>query len=86
MENETEATAPSITLPDISNAVRIIDAAAERGAFRGNELSQVGAVRDRLAAFLAAVAPEPAPEGEEVSSTDDAPTEEAPTPKKKKSK
>lgn len=89
MENETEATTPSITLPDISNAVRIIDAAAERGAFRGNELSQVGAVRDRLAAFLAAVAPEP--EGEANASSDEeaepeANVTEAPTPKKKKSK
>lgn len=54
MEDETK---PSIQLVDLANALRIIDAAAERGAFRGDELSQVGMVRDKIAAFLEAVAP-----------------------------
>lgn len=64
--------APSIGLPDIANALRIIDAAAERGAFRGPELSQVGAVRDRIAAFLEAVLPK-----QEEAATDGAATESA---------
>lgn len=82
MENETE-TGPSITVTDIANALRIIDAAAERGAYRGAELSQVGAVRDRLASFIAAVTPvaETAAEAE----PDEVP-EEVETPKKKKGK
>ena len=84
MENETEVSAPSVTLTDISNAVRIIDAAAERGAFKGNELSQVGAVRDRLAGFLAAVAPAPTEEAEAESVAEE--VEEENTPKKKKGK
>jgi len=50
---------PTIQIVDLANALSIIDAAAERGAFKGNELTQVGAVRDRLAIFLKAVAPQP---------------------------
>jgi hypothetical protein len=52
--NELEAY-PTITIVDLQNAIRIIDAAAERGAFRGSELSMVGMVRDRYARFLDAV-------------------------------
>ena len=63
--------APSIGLPDIANALRIIDYAAERGAFRGGDMSQVGAVRDRLAAFLDAVLPKQE-EGEAEAATEEA--------------
>ena len=52
-----------IGLQDIANAVRVIDIATERGAIRGAELSSVGAVRDRLAAFIDSNNPQPAPEG-----------------------
>ena len=53
-----ENSTPQIGIVDLQNAVRIIDAAAERGAFKGNELTAVGTARDKLAAFLAAVAPQ----------------------------
>lgn len=69
--------APSIGLPDIANALRIIDAAAERGAFRGPELSQVGAVRDRIATFLEAVLPKQEEAATEGAATDGAATESA---------
>ena len=46
-------------LPDIANALNIIDAAASRGAFQGPELSQVGQVRDRLEAWVKEKAPPP---------------------------
>ena len=36
----------------VPHAVRIIDFAARRGAFGGDELSQVGVVRDKFAKFL----------------------------------
>ena len=52
---------PTIGLVDLQNALRIIDAAAERGAFRGNELSSVGTVRDKIASFLAHALPPEAP-------------------------
>jgi hypothetical protein len=42
----------SINLSDLANLLQIVDLATQRGAFRGNELSQVGAVFDKLNAFL----------------------------------
>jgi len=55
MTENVDAKAPAIQVQDIENAVRIIDTAAKRGAFAGSELSSVGLVRDRLAAFVASV-------------------------------
>ena len=52
-----EEAAPQISINDLQNVVKVIDAAAERGAFKGNELTAVGAVRDKVAAFLAAIPP-----------------------------
>lgn len=49
-----------VSLNDIALAVRIIDLAAERGAFKGVDLSAVGRCRDRLAAFVTANAPKDA--------------------------
>lgn len=46
---------PQIGIVDLQNALKIIDASAERGAFKGNELTVVGVTRDRIAAFLATV-------------------------------
>jgi hypothetical protein len=57
MAEETQTEAPQITLVDLQNTLRIIDVAAERGAFKGGELSSVGSVRDKLAAFLEATMP-----------------------------
>jgi len=50
MENTTQ-----ITITDLDLVKNIINLAATRGAFRGEELSQVGAVYDKLTAFLEAV-------------------------------
>ena len=44
-----------ITIADLDTIKNIIDLACSRGAFRGEELSQVGVVYDKLTAFLAAV-------------------------------
>jgi len=55
-ENNAEAVdpnVPNISYGDIMASVRIIDASANRGAFRGEELVSVGTVRERLVAFLA---------------------------------
>lgn len=46
MENTT------ITVGDLTVVRSVIDLACERGAFRGSELSTVGAVFDKLSAFL----------------------------------
>ena len=47
MENTTQ-----ITVADLDALRSIVDTAASRGAFRGAELAQVGAVYDKLTAFL----------------------------------
>jgi len=51
MENTTQ-----ITVADLGNLHAIVDLAAQRGALRGAELAQVGAVFDKLTAFLEVVA------------------------------
>ena len=52
MTEETQVQAPTITVTDIAAMLRIIDTAAERGAFRGEELTAVGSVRDKAASFV----------------------------------
>lgn len=44
-----------ITIADLDTIKNIIDLACARGAFRGAEASQVGAVYDKLTLFLEAV-------------------------------
>lgn len=85
MSDTPETNQPTITIVDLQNILRIVDVAAERGAFRGAELTSVGTVRDRVAAFLDAVAAAQAPaEAEEGAVTEEAPVaEEAPKPAKK---
>ena len=41
-----------LSIQDIAAAVQVIDVSAKRGAFEGAELTQVGALRDRMVAFL----------------------------------
>jgi hypothetical protein len=44
-----------ITIADLDTIKNVIDLACTRGAFRGAEVSQVGAVYDKLTLFLDAV-------------------------------
>lgn len=59
-ENQTapeSAEAPeSISLTDLQLLLQIVDLASSRGAFRGAELTQVGAIFDKLNAFLSFIA------------------------------
>jgi len=69
-EVETESTeAPavpeSISLNDLGLLLNIVDLASKRGAFQGAELSQVGAIFDKLNAFLTYVAEQQASVDEE---------------------
>ena len=43
-----------LNINDIAAVVQLIDIVTSRGAFRGDELSQVGALRDKYAAFVKA--------------------------------
>jgi len=65
-----EAAVPeSVNLSDLGTLLQIVDLATQRGAFRGAELSQVGAVFDKLNAFLTYVQQQQALNAE--ASTDD---------------
>lgn len=43
-----------LTIADLASIQSIIEAASQRGAFRAEELTQVGTVYDKLSAFLQA--------------------------------
>lgn len=59
-----------LTINDIAAVVQTIDVVTARGAIRGEELSQVGALRDRFAAFVRA-AQEQAAAQQAAESTDE---------------
>lgn len=78
----TAEAAPQINIQDLQNVVRVIDAACERGAFKGSEMTSVGTVRDKVAAFLAAI-----PATEEVATEEPtADVEESVKPTRRKAK
>lgn len=80
-QNSIPENAPKISVDDIKNAVRIIDFAAEQGAFKGwKVVEQVLLVRNRLNEFVSAVAPDEAPATDEstAQTTTSLNTEEAP--------
>lgn len=45
----------TITVNDVMAMCQIINLAASRGAFRGDELTEVGAIYDRLSSMLESV-------------------------------
>lgn len=47
--------AATLGVADLQNAAQVIDVAVSRGAFRASEAAQVGAVYNRLAAFIQSV-------------------------------
>ncbi len=52
-----ETNTVNLTLNDFIVMVNIIDTCSQRGAFRGDELSSVGQLRDKFAAFVKANTP-----------------------------
>jgi len=50
MENTTQN--PNISIQDLATIHNLLDVACTRGAFRAEEASKVGAVYDKLTAFL----------------------------------
>jgi hypothetical protein len=53
-----EAQTPDINLNDIRNMLSVIDACSVRGAFKPEEMESVGALRNKVAAFLDANIPQ----------------------------
>jgi hypothetical protein len=55
-ETQADSVPESISLQDLQVLLQIVDLASSRGAFRGAELTQVGAIFDKLNAFLSFIA------------------------------
>ena len=71
---EVQANTPEdviLNVQDIINVVKIIDVVSGRGAVKGDELSSVGTVRDRLVAFINANTPQPTEEEVEPQGSED---------------
>jgi len=67
---ESQAGVPdSISLQDLQVLLQIVDLASSRGAFRGAELTQVGAIFDKLNAFLSFIAQQQKEKSEAEGST-----------------
>lgn len=62
---QAQAAPESISLNDLGLLLNIVDLASKRGAFQGAELSQVGAIFDKLNAFLTFVAEQQAEQAQE---------------------
>ena len=69
MENTT-LPPTQITVADLDALRGIVDVAAQRGAFRGAELAQVGAVYDKLTTFLNSVVAQAKADAEAQAGTD----------------
>jgi len=84
---------PQVTAGDLALMVKIIDAGSERGAWKGEELGTIGAVRTKMVAIVQSVAPvtdeATAEEGEVDEATVETAaavvdTEDKPKPKRKR--
>jgi len=51
-----EPQAEQLGVQDLQNCAQVIDVAISRGAFRANEVAQVGAVYNKLESFIKSVA------------------------------
>jgi hypothetical protein len=69
---EMNPTGDTLNLTDIAAVIQIIDVVTKRGAFEGNEMADVGSIRNRLEKFIKAAAPK-----------DTAPTKAAPKTEEK---
>ena len=51
------STADELNLNDLAVVLQVIDVCSKRGAFEGNELKDVGTLRNRIAAYVDARVP-----------------------------
>lgn len=82
VQNTETPEMPNITVKDLAVIVNIIDLSAQRGAWKGEELSTVGEIRNKIAAVVRALTPQ-----EEVAEeAAEEVAEEAPAPAPKKTR
>lgn len=75
LKTEETQEGSGVTAGDLALMVQVIDAGSQRGAWRGEELATVGALRNKLAGIVKALNP-PAEETKEANTAEE--TEEAP--------
>lgn len=75
-KNTEEVQAPEVNIGDFGAILQIIDVASSRGAFKGAELSSVGAIRDRVAAFVDFYTPKKEEDDKEETNTEEEATTE----------
>ncbi len=54
IQNTPQESAPGLQLSDLVLTLKLIQATAQRGAIRAEEMAEVGALHDRLTKFLVA--------------------------------
>ena len=59
------STADELNLNDLAVVLQVIDVCSKRGAFEGNELKDVGTLRNRIADYVNARVPKEEPSVEE---------------------
>ena len=64
---EAAAETPSITAGDLTTVINVIDAGSQRGAWKGEELAAIGALRNKFVAVLTVVAPDAVKTPEQVA-------------------
>jgi len=73
-ENTTPQPPVTITVQDLDVLKNIVDLASARGAFRGSELAEVGAVYNKLKQFLDAVVAQAQAQADATKAAADTPT------------
>ena len=61
----TEASAPQLSVQDLVTLRSCLELGSQRGAWRANELTAVGAVYEKLSAFLQSLLPKEEAEADE---------------------
>lgn len=66
-----------LTLADLASIKNIIEAASSRGAFKAEELTQVGSIYDKLSVFLKAAQAQQEAQAQQQAESPEAQTEQS---------
>jgi hypothetical protein len=79
-EQSLDQQPPVLGVQDLQNLLIVVDLASQRGAFRANELSQIGALFDKVNQFVASTqGAQPGQDNQPPTGAVD-PSQQAPTP------
>ena len=75
LKTEETQEGSGVTAGDLALMVQVIDAGSQRGAWRGEELATVGALRNKIAAIVKALNPQAEETAEKTAEETEAPAE-----------